>query len=225
MYQEPVCYMAGTNGWCTEEVMKRVITRLWLWRRRHCQHRRLVLVFDAMSAHVTRDVLAYAARRQILVLLIPGSCTWLLQPLDVYVFQVLKSDLRQRIVEYKSRTDDGMLQPLDWIALMHDSVHQVLVNQTWEHCFSKLGLSSEHSNVTNHLKAFLPPPEMIESRPLTDEEVDCILGRHRVDLTTVLFSAAHLTLARRQALADAPAEHPVALESLDSGVVSAASED
>ena len=177
--------------------------------RQYCPGKRLVLMIDAMSAHVTKEVLQMAARYQIFILLIPGSCTWLLQPLDVFVFHALKQKLRSKCSEIKARNPNGMVGPLDWIPVVHDAVHEILVNKTWDHCFEKLGVSANCLNCTNHLQAFLPAIESIVPRAWTDEELDEILGRHRVELTPLLFSAARISIARRaqlEAAAAAPVE-------------------
>ena len=53
-------------------------------------------------------------------------------------------------------------------------------------------------NSSNHLKAYLPAPDAIIPRQWTPEELDFVLGRHRVELTDLLFSAARMTISRTQ---------------------------
>ena len=199
-YQHPVTYMRGSNGWCTQEVMCDVLTCLRAWMRRYCPGKRLVLMIDAMSAHVTKEVLQMAARYQIFILLIPGSCTWLLQPLDVFVFHLLKERLRSKCLRIKANSENGMVGTFDWIAVVHDAVHEILVNITWDQCFEKVGISTDLLRCSHHLQAFLPDIGSIVPRAWTSAEVDIILGRHRVDLAPLIFSAARISIARRAQL-------------------------
>jgi len=163
-----------------------------------------------MSAHVTRPVLQYAARKQIFILLIPGSCTWLLQPLDVFVFALLKEVVRAKCNAVKAGSEDGIIGTNDWIALIHDAIHEVLVQRSWAHTFGQLGLGDDPQHYTHHLKSFMPTEGSIVPRPWTDQEVDVILGRHRVELSGLMFSAARMTIQRRLQLQSAqPAAAPL----------------
>ena len=89
----PLEYWIGTGGWVTSEVMKNILTRLRAAVRLTRGNARILLWMDAASQHVGIDVLNHAARLQI-VLVLPAGLTWLMQPLDVYVFAKLKTALR-----------------------------------------------------------------------------------------------------------------------------------
>ena len=91
---EPVEVWRGYRGWVNSSCMKHLLTRY----RRAVQsidpNVILVLLLDSASQHISNDVLAHARRLRIVLVLIPGKLTWLLQPLDVSVFRVLKDDYK-----------------------------------------------------------------------------------------------------------------------------------
>ena len=72
-----------------------------------------MLVMDAASQHLAADVVAHAARRHIMILLLPARLTWLLQPLDTHVFAPPKRVAAQQATQ--AAHAEGILAPTEWV--------------------------------------------------------------------------------------------------------------
>ena len=83
----PIRVWLGTNGWVNEDVFMQLVRELrHSVRRVRGEHIKVLLVVDAAAQHVSKRCLAYAARMQVYILIVPALLTWLLQMLDRYVF-------------------------------------------------------------------------------------------------------------------------------------------
>jgi hypothetical protein len=108
----------GTTGWMTAPLFG-VILRLVHQRVREVLGPEIVIVmvFDAAGAHATVECLQLAADLGIVVLLIPGQLTWLLQMLDVKVFSLFKRRLRSDCMRARLHSADGRLPPHAWVPI------------------------------------------------------------------------------------------------------------
>ena len=91
----PLEAMLGTGGWVNAHNLPHILTRLRRAVRTHRPGALLLLLMDSATQHLSTDVLRHAARLNIYILFVPGSLTWLLQPLDVKVFGALKARLKE----------------------------------------------------------------------------------------------------------------------------------
>ena len=89
----------------------------------------VVIIFDAAGSHANEDVLAVARSLGMIVLLIPGQLTWLLQMLDVKVFGRLKARLRLDCMRERMRTPDGKMPKHRWASLAVRAVRDLLVGK------------------------------------------------------------------------------------------------
>jgi hypothetical protein len=85
------------SGWCDKELVIEYLK--WLRKRRPgCQ--RLVLIWDAFSAHGDQTVRETATRLNIQLIFIPPGMTDKLQPLDHRIFGSLKARAKAPIIRH-----------------------------------------------------------------------------------------------------------------------------
>jgi len=202
-FTDPVEIWYGTNGWTNEEVMVKFLHRLRaVVRRQKGNTCCVVLQVDSAGQHLTKTTLQVAARLNIILLLIPGLLTWLLQPLDVFVFALLKKDFRENASREKKRQPEGKLPHNAWIRCLRASVEKYLLRATWVDTFERVGLADHAEGFTAFCAMYLTSPNQVPARELTALEVDGIIGKHRVDIQRLLFStASRLRTAHLQAIA------------------------
>ena len=91
---------------------------------------RILLWMDAASQHDGIDVLNHAARLQIFLVLVPAGLTWLMQPLDVYVFAKLKTALRDGHRALRASRPQGRLLAGEWVTVTSKAVRSILLSRT-----------------------------------------------------------------------------------------------
>ena len=80
-----------------EQLMLRWISDIW---RKYTKNRPSLLFLDAFSAHLTDKVKDAFQKHNTTVVVIPGGCTSILQPLDVSINKPIKNHLRNLWVQY-----------------------------------------------------------------------------------------------------------------------------
>ena len=185
----PISVWYGYNGWVNEDVLMRLIRELrQVVRQRRGRDVKILLAIDSATQHVGRRCLAYAARMQVFLILIPGLLTWLLQMLDVYVFRKLKSRLRDLQMQRRIGSRKGILAKHEWIPLAGQAITEVLVQGDYSYTFGRLGFEEGMPNLRSEVRRFLPPDGALPRRPLLDAEVSDIVGRRRIAVSSSLFN-------------------------------------
>ena len=195
--QFPIEVMLGQHGWVNSEVMKKLMTRYRRAVREIDPTARLVLLMDSASQHISNDVLKHAQWLGIIVLLIPGKLTWLLQPLDVSVFRPFKSVLKKKLLDNRKIDANGLVSMAERIAIVAATITEVLVDTDWHDSFPKVGASLALDSLRNSIKRLMPDTSDIAGRALTNEELADIVGRHRIDIDTRLFRVPNRILDQR----------------------------
>ena len=136
----------------------------------------IVLVLDCSSVHVDAATLQRLAHLGLLVVLIPGKCTWLLQPLDVYVFAELKAMLRSLAAGEQLERGAEKEPRGAWISRAARSVRSVLVQRDWSSQFARLGCGLDLSDLRDDLMVHLPPGVIMPALP-TRHELARLLNR------------------------------------------------
>ena len=126
------------KAWMDEDIMKQWITRVWV---QYTKKRPSLLVLNSFSAHVTEEIQVMFARCNTTVIVIPGGCTSVLQPLDVSINRPFKDHLRKCWQQYMVEQSDLVgsadkkIQPpskqhlVDWITEANRKLHlnQIIV--------------------------------------------------------------------------------------------------
>ena len=113
-----VCYQK--KGWMDERLMLMWISDIWV---KHTKKRPSLLFLDSFSAHLIDKVMDAFQNSNTTVIVIPGGCTSILQPLDVSINKPIKGHLRSSWVQYmleNSSSDQAIKRPtkqllVNWI--------------------------------------------------------------------------------------------------------------
>ena len=201
----PIEVWEGTTGWTDGQVMRDILTRIRQAMRILRPNAVIVLVLDAASQHIGRAMLGHAARLRIYILVVPGQLTWLMQPLDTKVFGLLKRRLTAAHSLLRAASVDGTMDPVAWIHSSGAVIRDVMVGMEWGWTFPTACLSVEASGASSALSRHLGWGEDAAPRELTGPELDELIGRHRVNLTPLMFDGP-----RRRSLEAPPLPAPEA---------------
>ena len=193
----PVEHWTGSGGWVTAEWMKKILTAIRRAVRSELGMTKILLWIDCASQHVSVDVLNHAARLQIYLLLVPASLTWLMQPLDVYVFAKFKATIRDLQRIGRKNAVDHKLPAGAWITLAGEAIQKVLVNSDWSEAFSKLGLGPAGTELNKRLAPYMLNFAEVEAAEPTNDDVELLIGRHRVDVARHFVNGPRRVLERR----------------------------
>ena len=85
----------------------------------------IIVVLDALSCHTNEDIANFVFSVGIIVILIPGRLTWLLQVLDVYGFAKFKHSLQRHLCEERAKSEDGQMNKEMWLNVVKQSSSQM----------------------------------------------------------------------------------------------------
>ena len=119
------------KAWMDEDIMKPWITKVWIV---YTKKRPSLLILDSFSAHITERIKSMFGRFNTTVILIPGGCTSVLQPLDVSVNRPFKDQLKKCWEKYMLEQSDLLsdaekIKPptkqhsVDWIDQANEKLH------------------------------------------------------------------------------------------------------
>lgn len=134
----------GKSAWTSGKVLSFILRTL----RTLLTHLCIVLILDCAASHLEASVLSLAQELQIRLCFIPAGLTWALQPLDVYVFRLLKEALRtayQHCVLEEGEMGD--MSTLSLVKIIIRASHAVVSSRNWEHAFRKVGITEKQGKV------------------------------------------------------------------------------
>jgi hypothetical protein len=169
-----VYLVQNTTSWNTAHVFCKMIRVLAGVLREHRPDAVWGLSFDAAGCHLERGVFTTCYQEGLFPLLIPARTTWLLQPLDVYVFRFFKQNLRQRFTEAHADGDiDVGLEPC--LPIIYQALETTLMAQAQPHIFLGVGLGGRQAQVSDYMKRHLEAPDLAPASLLLPEAAE-ILG-------------------------------------------------
>ncbi len=142
----------GTDGNMTVVVMKMWLSKIKAAIHAWKSNARIVIVFDVCRQHVHTDVLRYARRLGLEILLIPAKLTWLLQPLDTHCFAQLKRVIRDLTLERSMRSSTGWCSRRETIQCHGEAIRQVLCLSKWTHACRSTGMDGCLDNLRQNIR-------------------------------------------------------------------------
>ena len=164
-----------TQGWMTIEFML-VYLDILAERVKELGKNKVVLVMDCLAAHISIKVLKKICRLKWKVLLIPSKLTWLLQPLDVWMFSHLKRHLYLAQVQNQINSTTGTTSFEEWSTTLFDKIQTLFVNTEMRHKFENCGFQIPTNSMPKHLLPYLPHDSLGPVRKLTMAELNMYMG-------------------------------------------------
>ena len=134
----------------------------------------IVLLIDCATYHLSTDTIGHLRRLGYVIVMIPAKLTWLIQLLDVYVFGLLKRDIRLGEARHRTRSVDGRLEFADRIRLVTNSIRRHVINTDWSESFNKLGAGSDNRPQCSSLQEYLPVGDVPPALPSLAEFAELI---------------------------------------------------
>jgi len=123
---------------------------------------------DCHSSHLDLQTVAYLERLGIISIVVPASLTWLLQPLDVYVYSEFKRNLRQNL-EVAALSAENPDSPGNWIASVTKAAKETIVERDWSDAFDRLGLGIRWGRLRPQIQQYLGDVPLIPTLPKSAE--------------------------------------------------------
>ena len=125
----------------------------------------IVLILDCHPVHISGEIMRSARAADIHLVLVPAGCTWFLQPLDVKVFQHLKSGLRKKLMGAENAAEEHALSWNEHMRAVASAVHETLVSSTWVQAMKAMGVHREWRPTAQPLRSLLRDAELKEEAP------------------------------------------------------------
>jgi hypothetical protein len=194
--QPPIEVWRGFNGWVNDDAMKQLITCYRSAVRNIDPTATLVLLMDAASQHLSKAVLMHARRLNVMLVMIPGKLTYLLQPLDVSVFRALKDSIKQNLLKVRMTHPQGIIPLEERVAALNDSIFSTLTDKDWTSAFAKVGATGELASLRQSILHYFPQGIEVPSIALNDDELEEVAGRHRLELGAAFNTVVERLVAR-----------------------------
>ena len=183
MFGHPFEFWHGTPGATTPGII-----RVWMTRVRSIvssfnARAWIVLVMDCDTSHLSIVTMAHLRRLGIIPVTVPAKLTWLLQVLDVYVFGVIKKDMRLEELKCREASTSGLVCRHERMKFATSSIRRTVINRDWSSAFDKLGYGNSHRPAASSLQEFLPVDDIEPALPTLAEFADLIGRPVHTDVT------------------------------------------
>lgn len=202
---EKVTIELGPSLWTTQESFKEWVSQLNESLQDLKDTHWFILVVDAARCHINEEIANWCYLLGFLMIFVPAGLTWMLQPLDVYVFADLKRRIKDRLHAVRIAQEDGQCPPAKWLPIVMKEVAS-LNNADYSRPFSRLGLDGEQLNLRVVDHGIINAAHLATHgvRHPTEDELATCLGRKNVPFYEMLM--APFTQERRDAEYDAAGE-------------------
>ena len=126
----------------------------------------ILLIMDCHSSHLDLQTVNHLALMGIVSVVVPAQLTWLLQPLDVYVFAVFKRILRGLLHQQEAANPDAGAAPGAWITPTASAARSVLCRTDWSDKFEKVGAGIAYGPVRAEIQKYVGAELVYPELPL-----------------------------------------------------------
>ena len=170
----PFEFWHRSNGFVSPRTFKDWATRVRSVINSYNESAWIVLLIDCASCHLSAGTIAHLRRLGYIIVMIPAKLTWLLQLLDVYVFGLIKKDMRLGQARHRTRSADGRLQSMDRMRVATNSIRRHVINRDWSEAFSKLGAGSDNRPSASSLQEYCPAGPIPRALPSIAEFAELV---------------------------------------------------
>ena len=133
------------------------------------------------APHVVDSVTTLAHELNIFLLYIPAKLTWRLQPLDAYVFQSYKNNLRAAYTTARceSASHLGVLSKAKWLSCVFEACVRTFANKGFAKAFAQTGLISSQESLSKRISLFVEAESFSPYTPTVppSEDLQFMAGR------------------------------------------------
>lgn len=126
----------------------------------------ILLIMDCHSSHLDLRTVNHLAMLGIVTVVIPAQLTWLLQPLDVYVYAIFKRVLRGLLHEQGAANPAAGVAPGAWITPTASAARSVLCRTDWSDEFGKVGAGIVYGPVRPDIQKYVGAELVYPELPL-----------------------------------------------------------
>lgn len=180
-------WLTQTSSWVTAEVFQRLLRRLAQSLDGFRDRFNFILVVDALRSHINAAAAALVYELGLILILIPGRLTWLLQPLDTHYFAMLKAKLVAKFCAARLQQPNGELPKMVWMQLVITTIHEFRGGD-FVHGIARSGLRGNQNNSTPVIKGLITVAELeaADDALPTAAELASYLGRVNVPFYELL---------------------------------------
>lgn len=193
-----------------EEVNKQKPSNVIIWRRKSCwmdtatfgkvirqihsslgrkgDSVQIILCCDGHNTHINTKIWQICSRMKYLMFVIPAKTTGVLQPLDAYVFALLKSKLRTAYQSNCILLTTGSCSLGLSVMTLFDVIKEVLLSRPWHHAWERLGLAGHQRNISTRVLNCMNVPAIATvpcCKPTLAELCTCFPLRYTIDVEAV----------------------------------------
>ena len=179
-----IVVIRAKSSWMTVELMIVLLEMLRTTMDAHKVRKALLLLLDCSPIHVHPRVWKAAKKYTIFLSFVPSCLTWLVQPLDVKTFRLLKACLRRLYKTRQTEQESSFVSILDLIRMLAAAICQVLQGQPWSQAFDDCGYGNKDSVVMNTINSLFSQAGVvncsIDNAQPTEEEMHRMLPRKKI---------------------------------------------
>ena len=168
--------------WVNHSIMNKIITVVHKCIEEIFAQYQVIFVVDAARCHIHRDIVNHACRHDMWMLEVPAKMTWLLQPLDAYVFAGFKAHLKQQYADPHYTPEATSMPTINWLRILWTRIEHKVHNLDGKHAFAKVGLQSQQRDMSEHVAAFTTttPPRTFGCAMPSPADLQYLLGGQTV---------------------------------------------
>ena len=146
----------------------------------------IVLVMDALPAHLAPIVLRACADTGITPVIVPAKTTFMLQPLDTHVFCNFKRIVRESYDEKRLQKRCGDDDILEFVKSLSQAAEHTL-SQNWADAFQQNGFGCERKSLTTalRLRGCGISDEACDSTPTLADMRLCVPAQHHTAAASI----------------------------------------
>jgi hypothetical protein len=149
---------------------------------------KVVIVMDCHPSHYAWPTLNYLKKLKWKVILVPSRLTYLLQPLDAYVFGAFKHRLTVGMAAKRTSTQAGSLSFEEWLAVSLNCITTFLGEGHGPEAFRKCGFTGYEASMSAKVKEYISHDMLKEVRRLTEVELQEYMGKKVKHIHALMFA-------------------------------------
>ena len=175
-----------TNGWSCVDSMITYFKLLKAELQKHGKEK-VVIVMDAHPSHSAWKVINLLTKWKWKILMIPSRLTWMLQPLDAYMFAEFKHMLTLGISSKRTLSPNGRVDFPEWLEEVICTIERFLGKAQARVFFEKCGCSRYSKEISEKVKKCINPDLTKNVRRLTEEEFHEFIGKRFKHIHALIF--------------------------------------